>query len=100
MNIKHPTTGIKRKLWLGGLIGLPLLGVGGTAYAASVPAAPPNPPPAATAPAVHAQQGTNTAGTHDAPDPSEAANSHETDGPGGHQDPPGAQVDHQFDGQE
>ncbi len=43
-----------------------------------------------------------SAATAEAPDSGSAAEktSSEADGPGGHQDPPGANVDHQFQGQE
>jgi hypothetical protein len=94
---------IKRKLLIAGFAALPALGVGGIAYASTPTSSAPSTasvsgsPAAATASGAGEPTGTEAPGT-EAPDAGESgANS---DGPGGHQDPAGAPVDHQFNGQE
>jgi hypothetical protein len=91
---------IKRKLLIAGFAVLPALGVGGIAYASTPTSSAPT---TATTPAAPGE----AAGT-EAPDaaapgdtaPETAAPGVQSDGPGGHQDPAGANVDHQFGGQE
>jgi hypothetical protein len=58
---------------------------GGVAWASATPAPAPSGPAAS-----------NT----EAPEPAEGAEGAEADGPGGHEDPAGANVDHQFEGKE
>ena len=86
---------IKRTLLIGAAVVVPVLGIGGVAYAAS-------PSPAATSTtAVAPAAGTAAQAESEAPGaPETGAASAEVDGPGGHQDANGANVDHQFDGQE
>lgn len=93
---------IKRKLLIAGFTALPVLGVGGIAYA-STPTTPTAPASqSTTAPAPQAESpGTETpdaAAPGETPDVSTPGS--QSDGPGGHQDPAGANVDHQFNGQE
>ncbi len=91
---------IKQKLLIAGVSMVPILGVGGLALStASGAASGPGTPSVSTqAPATGAATG--------APDAAEPAGtstegtSPEADGPGGHQDSSGGNVDHQFQGQE
>lgn len=79
---------IRHKLLIAGAVMVPVLGTGTLAYASTTgPAAGP------TTPAVVTQ----TSESHGAPETTGAV---ESDGPGGHQDPAGSNVDHQFQGQE
>jgi hypothetical protein len=95
---------IKKFLATGGLTAVLVGGVAGVAVAAaSHPAAAGHPAspvrPAATV--QHAKvTGPSQAKESDPSDPSGEATSPETDGPGGHEDPAGQNVDHQFNGVE
>jgi len=91
---------VRRKLLIAGIATVPVLGAGGVAYAATTGAS--------------GQSGSSTISTAGTPDASTAADTAESsapetagelhgpeaDGPGGHQDAPGTNVDHQFTGQE
>ncbi|MDQ1360798.1 MAG: hypothetical protein QOJ44_1175 [Acidimicrobiaceae bacterium] len=96
---------IKRKFLIAGFAALPVLGAGGIAYAstptAPVAAAPSSQSTSAAGPQVEAV-GTETPDATTPGDTTPEGPSPETqsDGPGGHQDPAGASVDHQFNGQE
>jgi len=84
---------------------VPVLGAGGIAYAstptAPVAAAPSSQSTSAAGPQVEAA-GTENPDATTPGDTTPEGPSPETqsDGPGGHQDPAGASVDHQFNGQE
>jgi hypothetical protein len=88
---------IKRKLFIAGALMAPVLGIGGLAYASTSGAA--------TGPgATSVTTATPSSGAPDATEPAatapEPATAPGTDVPGGHQDPSGSNVDHQFQGQE
>ena len=83
---------IKKLFALGAVI------AGVVASAASAAAASATHPASSARPAAAAQQ-VRAAGTTES-DPSGEAPSQESDGPGGHQDPDGQNVDHQFQGVE
>jgi hypothetical protein len=108
MKIHIPIAGIKRKVLVGSLVALPLLGAGGAAYAATLHGATAGPVPAASQPAGSTVQSGDTPEPNDISDgpgtPTRAetpgTSSSEADGPGGHQDPNGSDVNHQFEGQE
>lgn len=109
MRIHIPVSGAKRKVMIASIAAMPILSVGGVAYAATLHSGTTAPSPAVTQPAANTSQGAETPGVNDSPDtpgvndPAEAPDTpgaHDTDGPGGHQDPNGVNVDHQFDGQE
>jgi hypothetical protein len=89
---------IKRFLATGGLTAVLAGGIAGAAAAATYH------PASAVTPAATVQHakvtGPSQAKESDPSDPSGEATSPETDGPGGHQDPAGQNVDHQFDGVE
>jgi hypothetical protein len=90
---------IKRKLFVAGALMAPVLGIGGLAYAStSGAAAGPGTTSATTA------APSSGADTPDAAEPAatapEPATAPGTDAPGGHQDPSGSNLDHQFQGQE
>ena len=95
---------IKKFLATGGLTAVLVGGVAGVAVAAaSHPTAAGHPAspvrPAATV--QHAKvTGPSQAKESDPSDPSGEATAPETDAPGGHQDAPGQNVDHQFNGVE
>jgi hypothetical protein len=102
---------IKRMLLIGGAAAVPLLGLGNIAYGAASQTSTPSPAPAVTdpqtTPSQPAQATTpNDREKADSPDaetpetPETPGRAHKTDEPGSHQDPPGANVDHQMDGQE
>jgi hypothetical protein len=108
-------TGLRRKLVLGSIIALPIVGAGGVAYAVTLPSSQSTPPASVTHPAVNGSAAAtpsqvaasnsttdiaDTPGAQGATEAPETAVAPETDGPGGHQDPNGVQVDHQFQGQE
>lgn len=87
---------IKQKLLIAGVSMVPILGVGGLALSTASGAAPvPGTPSVSTqAPATGVPDAAEPAGT------SPEITSPEADGPGGHQDSSGGNVDHQFQGQE
>ena len=89
---------IKRFLATGGVTAVLVGGIAGAAVAATYH------PASAIRPAAAVQHlratGPYQAKESDPSDPSGEATSPETDGPGGHQDPAGQNVDHQFDGVE
>lgn len=97
---------------LGAMAALAALGLGGSAIAAAAQSAPPAKPAVsqhqAQAPAGSGQSGSQTAPDRNSANESKGAGEHRgesgnekaNDGPGGHQDAPGQNVDHQFQGQE
>jgi len=86
---------IKSLIATGGLAAVLVGGVAGVAVAATIH-------PASAATTVAAVQHVRATGPSQAKEsePSGEATSPETDGPGGHQDVPGQNVDHQFNGVE
>ena len=93
---------LRQKLLIASAVVVPALGTGGLAYATTSGAAT----GPGTAPVTTPASGTEATDGPDAPDAPEASGpSSETassgaDGAGGHQDPAGANVDHQAPGQE
>lgn len=94
---------LRRKLAIASLVAVPVLGVGGTVWVSSASGA------GATTVAPAGQPGSNLpaqsvdpAETADIPEQAgpEGAAASEPDGPGGHADPGGTNVDNQFQGQE
>lgn len=83
---------IRRKLLIAGAVMVPVIGTGGFAYASVSGAAAAPTPVTATAP--------QTSEAPSAPESGTVVGTAEADGPGGHQDPAGSNVDHQFQGQE
>lgn len=83
---------IKRKLFIAGALTAPVLGLGGLAYASTSGAA--------TGPGATSVTTAAPGSGADTPDAAEPATAPGTDAPGGHQDPSGSNVDHQFQGQE
>jgi hypothetical protein len=82
---------IRKLLVVGALSGGLVASVAGVAVAATSSPAAPAKPAAAVA---------HVSSSSSQPEPSREGVSHETDGPGGHQDTAGTNVDHQFNGTE
>ena len=94
---------LKRKLFIAGAAIVPVLGVGGLALASASGANPPStsaPAPNTSAPGTSSPQSPDNSATSETTDAAEAPGTAQADGPGGHQDAAGVNVDHQFDGQE
>ncbi|HVA08704.1 MAG TPA: hypothetical protein VNG12_18375 [Acidimicrobiales bacterium] len=89
----------KRKLLVAGVAIMPVLGIGGLAYASTSSATGQTGNPAVTTTGPQSPDNTTTSDAPETPSSTGVAGT-ETDGPGGHQDPSGANVDHQFQGQE
>ncbi len=92
---------LKRKLFIAGAAMVPVLGVGGLAYATTSGATTPAPQSNSTStPGTSAPQASDNSSTSETPGTSEAPGTAQADGPGGHQDAAGVNADHQFDGPE
>ena len=93
---------IKRLLIIGALTGGLLASAAGVAGAATSHLASPAAPAAATTHYLTASGNSPTAGSSSpaGPESTGEATSHESDGPGGHQDSVGQNTDHQFNGTE
>ncbi len=92
---------LKRKLFIAGAAIVPVLGVGGLALAsASGATTSPSTPITTPAPNTSSPQAPENSATSETADTAEEPGTAQADGPGGHQDAPGVNVDHQFGGQE